>query len=155
LAATTSIVLLALAGLAIALYFTIVYYGRVRGARWVPAALCRGDSICVTILQTPYARILGIPNALLGVAYYSALAVWGLAWHSKGLAARWAELEGACQRIDVLVARGLTLASAVTVLLGFYLLYALRCRLHVHCRLCYAAHIINAVLLLLLCKVAW
>ena len=38
----------------------------------------------------------------------------------------------------------------MTVLLGFYLVYALRRKLGVDCPLCYAAHAINLALFILL-----
>ena len=44
----------------------------------------------------------------------------------------------------------LILASAATVVLGFYLIYSLNYKLHTHCPLCYAGHAINATLLVLL-----
>ena len=72
-----SIVLLSLGGLADALYFTLAYYGRIRKARWVPEILCaREGSNCVTVVRTPYARVFGVPNSLLGVVYYVLLMVW-------------------------------------------------------------------------------
>jgi len=40
--------------------------------------------------------------------------------------------------------------SGVTLLLGFYLVYALRRKLHVDCPLCYTAHAINTALLVLI-----
>ncbi len=65
------IVLLSLAGLADALYFTLAYYGRIRKARWVPEILCARDgSSCVTVVRTPYARVFGVPNSILGIVYY-------------------------------------------------------------------------------------
>src|SRR5437870_8366808 len=66
-----AIVVLSLIGLWNAFYFTFAYYGRVKKARWVPAALCaRERSNCVTVVQTPYARVFGVPNSLLGIIYY-------------------------------------------------------------------------------------
>jgi uncharacterized membrane protein len=41
-------------------------------------------------------------------------------------------------------------ASLSSVVLGFYLIYALRRVLHTHCPLCYAAHAINIMLFVLL-----
>ena len=41
-------------------------------------------------------------------------------------------------------------ASAVTVVLSFYLVYALNVKLHTHCPLCYMGHAINAMLFVLL-----
>jgi uncharacterized membrane protein len=116
---------LALAGLIISLYFTFAYYGRVKKARWVPQSLCaREGSNCVTVVQTPYARVFGAPNSLLGTVLYLAVGRW-LIWALIG-------------------------ATALAVALGFYLIYALRRILHTGCPLCYAAHAINAALLVLL-----
>src|SRR5271155_3800489 len=68
---------LSLAGMANAFYFTFAYYGRIKKARWVPAVLCaREGSSCVTVVQTPYARVFGVPNSLLGIFYYLALIGW-------------------------------------------------------------------------------
>lgn len=130
------IVALALAGLIISLYFTFTYYGRVKKARWVPQSLCaREGSNCVAVVQTPYARVFGVPNSLLGIALYLAVGGWGLAGGIP--AARWL--------IWALIG-----ASALAVALGFYLIYALRRILRTGCPLCYAAHAINAALLVLL-----
>ncbi len=128
------IAVLALAGLADAFYFTFAYYGRIKKARWVPEILCaREGSNCVTVVQTPYARVLGVPNSLLGIVYYLLVIVWALAG-------------------PVIPTMGWALigASAATVVLGFYLIYSLRHKLYIDCPLCYTAHAINAVLLVLL-----
>ena len=128
------VAVLALAGLADAFYFTFAYYGRIKKARWVPEILCaREGSNCVTVVQTPYARVFGVPNSLPGAVYYLLLILWAAA------APRVAAVEWA-----------LIAASAGTVILGFYLIYSLRRKLYIDCPLCYAAHAINAVLLLLL-----
>jgi uncharacterized membrane protein len=128
--------LLALAGLADALYFTFAYYGRIKKARWVPEILCaREGSSCVAVVQAPYARVFGLPNSLLGLVFYVAVAGWVLTGGIAG--ARW-------------LAWALVAANAVAVTLGFYLIYALRRILHTDCPLCYTAHAINAALLVLL-----
>lgn len=134
------IVFLSLAGLANALYYTFAYYGRIKKARWVPAVLCaREGSSCVTVVQTPYARVFGVPNSLLGIIYYllmivSAFKQWAI--HLTYVVVSSIQL--------------LTVASTITVLLGFYLIYALRRKLHTHCPLCYLGHAINAALFVLL-----
>lgn len=127
---------LAVAGFANALYFTLAYYGRVKKSRWVPEILCaREGSSCVTVVQTPYARVFGLPNSLLGIAYYLVVLAWELAGPAD--VPRWFI--------------GLVLAASVaTVLLGFYLVYALRRKLHTHCPLCIAAHAINLGIFILL-----
>jgi uncharacterized membrane protein len=132
--------LLALGGLADAFYFTFAYYGRIRKARWVPEILCaREGSSCVTVVQTKYARVFGLPNSLLGIGYYLLLIVWAVAGaHLGGMIS------------SAAFTNALIAASAVTVALGGYLVYALRRKLGVDCPLCYTAHAINAALLVLL-----
>jgi len=136
------IILLSLAGLVISIYFTLAYYGRVRKARWVPEILCaREGSSCVTVLQTPYACVFGVPNSLLGIIYYLGLIIWlNLRISVAGVAAF----------LVAIATVALTVAIGVSVLLGFYLIYALRMKLRINCPLCYAVHAINAVLLILL-----
>lgn len=128
-----AVAILALAGLADALYFTFAYYGRIKKARWVPEILCaREGSNCVTVVQTPYARVFGVPNSLLGIIYYLLVVFWALVGRLvPGLL--WALIG----------------ASVATVLLGFYLIYSLLRRLHTHCPFCYMAHAINAALMVL------
>jgi uncharacterized membrane protein len=138
------ITVLSLAGLAISLYFTFAYYGRVKKFRWVPEILCaREGSGCVTVVRTPYARVFGVSNSLLGIIYYLAILVW-LPWTS---AVRFQE-----EHLWLVLGwtGALVLGNAAGVLLGFYLMYALRRMLHTDCDLCYTAHAINAFLLILL-----
>lgn len=119
----TAWVLLALAvvGAAISFYFTLAYYGKVE-SRQVPALLCRrAERSCVTILDTPYARLLGVPNAVVGLGFYLLTgAVAGLAL-AKALPGWlwWVNLA----------------AAAATVLAAPYLVWALVARLKVWCRL--------------------
>jgi uncharacterized membrane protein len=141
------IVLLSLVGLANALYFTFAYYGRIKKARWVPELFCaREGSSCVTVVQTPYARVFGVPNSLLGIIYYVAMISGAVAGWSFGISL-------IIHFTYFVLPFGLVLlflASAVTVVLGFYLIYALRRKLHTHCPMCYLGHAINATLFILL-----
>lgn len=131
---------LALTGSAISVYFTLAYYGRVKKSRWVPEILCaREDSSCATVVQSPYARVFGLPNSLLGIFYYATLIGWIAA--GSTLQAVW-------------LGWALVAVSVITVLLGFYLIYALRRILRIGCPLCYTAHAINAALLVLLILLA-
>lgn len=119
----TAWVLLALAvlGVAISLYFTLAYYGRVE-SREVPALLCRREErSCVTILQTPYARLLGVPNAVVGLGFY--LLTGAVAALALGEA-----LPDWLWRVNLVVAAG-------TVLAAPYLVWALVARLKTWCRL--------------------
>ena len=143
------IVVLSLAGLADSLYFTFAYYGRIRKARWVPEVFCaREGSSCVTVVRTPYARVLGVPNSLLGILYYVILLVW------IGILPRHVNIAGQIFRPFETAGLWLLGASLLTVMLGFYLVYALRRVLGVHCPLCYTAHAINVALFVLLILVS-
>jgi uncharacterized membrane protein len=96
-------------------------------------------------LQTSYARVFGVPNSLLGILYYLAVIGWILlpgTWFVVGFSRAMSLARAA---LWLLIP-----ASVATVGLGFYLIHALRRRLHIDCPLCYTAHAINAVLLALL-----
>ncbi|HXH51005.1 MAG TPA: vitamin K epoxide reductase family protein [Terriglobia bacterium] len=141
-----SVIVLALAGLADALYFTFAYYGRVRKSRWVPEVLCaREGSSCVTVVRTPYGSVFGVPNSLLGIVYYVLLVLWAVALQSARLTIQINMTSYIVTFTDLLIAAG-----AVTVALGFYLIFALRRILHTDCPFCYLAHAINLALLVLL-----
>ncbi len=141
------IVILALGGLADALYFTFAYYGRVKKSRWIPEILCaREGSSCVTVVQTKYGRVFGVPNSLLGTVYYLVLIAWSLVPgqpHGFFLGEGKLLLYAGARAVLVLI-------SAGTAVLGGYLIYALRRRLGTHCPLCYTAHAINTILFVLL-----
>ncbi len=115
----------ALAGLSIALYFSSVYYGVIEADNgWIPSFCRMEKGACVKILDTPEAKLLGIPNSVLGAIYYLAI------------------LFVPIDRFETLF----LLASIVSVGLGMYLVRALIGRLKVHCPLCYTAHGINLVI---------
>ena len=140
-----SIAVLALGGFADALYFVLAYYGRIRQARWMPEILCaRESSSCARVVRTPYARVFGVPNSLLGMLYYLSLLVW--VW----LAPRHATFSDPLHRAFEMAGVLLLGASFFAVVFGFYLVHALRRVLRTHCPLCYAAHGINIVLFVLL-----
>jgi len=145
------ICVLSLAGLADSLYFTFAYYGRIRKARWVPEILCARDgSSCVTVVQTPYARVFGVPNSLLGIAYYLLLICGAMGNWSFGTNL-YVHFTYVVYPLALVL---LIIISAGTTVLGFYLIYALRRKLHVDCPLCYTAHAINFVLFVLLVVLA-
>jgi uncharacterized membrane protein len=146
-----AIVVLSLVGLWDAFYFTFAYYGRVRKARWVPAILCaREGSNCLTVVQTPYARVFGVPNSLLGIFFYFPVIAWVVF-------ATLMEAEANPAGLHLMAAFGelLIAAAAFAVLLGLYLIYSLIAKLHIHCPLCYTAHTINAALLVLISILDW
>lgn len=141
-----AILVLSLIGLWDALYFTFAYYGRIKRAHWVPSILCaREGSNCVTVVQTPYARVFYVPNSLLGIVYYVLLILWAAAGQSYALSAQLGMTEYVLTFTGLLIA-----ASACAITLGFFLIHALLKKLHTHCPLCYLAHAINLTILVLL-----
>ncbi|MFB3922618.1 MAG: vitamin K epoxide reductase family protein [Terriglobia bacterium] len=138
------IITLTAVGIFISLYFTLAFYTRVKESRWIPQILCAPQgSSCATVVQTPYARIFSVPNSLVGIVFYLAILIW-LPWTS----------DVHFQEEHLWLVLGWTgaliLGSAASVILGFYLMNALRHILRTDCPLCYTAHAINALLLLLL-----
>lgn len=123
---------MALAGLYISIYFTLLTYRVVApSARLVPAVCRLQDGACHLVVHTSPARILGgIPNALFGIAYYVfvLLAATLNAWQHPSVAA-------------ALIALG-----GVTVALALYLMYQLLLVMRVRCVLCIVSHSINVTL---------
>ncbi len=126
---------LAVVGLVISAYFTAVVYRWMRpDPAWIPTVCQLEEQTCASVVFTPRARIFGLPNSVLGLAYYTVLligvstgAMWASPWH------------------------GLFVAAATgTVVLAAYLAYSLIWVLQVPCRLCFVSHLINLTLLGLL-----
>lgn len=115
----------AIGGLAIAGYFSLVYYRIIEPEnRWIPSFCRMEKGSCMRILDTPEAKVLGVPNSVLGVLYYSAI------------------LFVPIHNFETLF----LIASILSVGLGMYLVHALVVRLKTHCPLCYTAHGINLVI---------
>jgi uncharacterized membrane protein len=115
------LLLLALLGLVIAVYFTLIYYHVIRpDGRGVPA-LCRlGEKTCQSVVFTRYGRLTGLPNSLWGILFYLLVLHVGLE-----------RLSGRPPRfLDIALA-----AALLTVVLAIYLVHALLVRLKVPCAL--------------------
>ncbi len=131
---------LAVIGLVIATSFTAAFYWPASPLlRLVPPEWCGLDPNnpgCGTVVQTPGARIFGVPNSLLGILFYLAtltLAATGfpraaVPWH---VAAAW-----------------------FTVGFGVYLGYRLLRVERMSCPLCWTSHALNTVLAIVLTVVA-
>jgi uncharacterized membrane protein len=78
------------------------------------------------LFRTPRARLLGVPNALLGVILYGVLAM--------GLLLRWPVL-------------WLFLMTLPAIAMSAFLAWSLLTR-HLECRICWTGHFANAVLAL-------
>ncbi len=130
--------LLAAAGFLISTYFTSVSYRWIRpDAAWIPSFCQMGERTCATIVFTPRARLLGVPNSLLAQFFYAAIVV--------GL---WEEFLFNSPFYYLYLS-----ASLLTVFLGLYLSYSLLFLTRVTCKLCFTSHGINlAIFLILLFK---
>jgi uncharacterized membrane protein len=125
--------ILAAAGLAIAALFTGVSYRLIApDAAFLPR-LCRlGEATCARVLDSPHARDFGVPNSLLGMAYYLAVIGFAIAGGAPG----W-------------LMTGYRLVALGTVAFGAYLSYSLLFVTRVPCVLCFTAHAINLGIALL------
>ncbi len=127
------LILLAVIGLLISLYFTGVYYNYLKSDVWWVPVFCRmKQQTCQSILETPEARVFGMPNFVLGLIFYIVL-----------IAAVLGNVSGFL--FDILLT-----TAVFTVALAAYLIYALRVRLKTNCILCYTVHGINTLIAILL-----
>ena len=93
-----------------------------------PEVCLMEDGGCAVLFRSPRSRLLGVPNALLGVALYALLAI--------GLALGW----------DARLLFAMTLpAIAMSAFLGYSLLSR-----GLQCRICWTGHLANALLAVLL-----
>lgn len=130
------IVVLALVGALDALYFVLVDQRKLRpDPRWLPPVCRMDEATCMRILDTPYARVFGWPNAVYGLAWYVLL----------GTLATWALVTG-----QLLLCVPLIVIAILTVLLSVYLAWALLFQLETLCPLCFLGHGINAAILVAL-----
>ncbi|MCX7622336.1 MAG: vitamin K epoxide reductase family protein [Thermomicrobium sp.] len=119
--------LLALAGVAVAGYLTVVAYD--------DALLVCGLGDCSTVQNSPYAKVGGVPIALLGLGMYLALLGGGLArW-------RWP------RRADLLTSANAGIALAGT-LYSAYLTYLELFVIHAICQWCVTSAVLVTALLL-------
>ena len=123
-------------GLLISLYFTLVYYHLLKPDAAVVPFFCRLDeATCQHLMSTRNARILGAPNFVFGLLYYT-----GMIFYSAG----WVALR------NVVPLSLVTFVSLFTVVLAVYLVYGLIVKLRTHCVLCYTSHACNFIIFLAL-----
>lgn len=144
---TTAYIAIALAavGLYIAAYFTLVYYDVLEANTRLMPRVCRLEKrTCQTVLGTRFARVFGVPNSLLGVAYYIVVIVL--------VSTGWIRAGGGVfiGSIGVEIGVAVLIVAWFTVLLAAFLAYSLFFIIKVPCPLCLAAHTINLALAVLL-----
>ena len=124
----TFIVLLSCVGLWISIYFTGVYCQWFSPhALWIPKVCRLTEKSCLTVLDTPRAKIFGVPNSAFGIVIYSYL-ILGAFFFSPMI--------------------GLALIS-LALLRSLYLAYSLIFITKIPCVLCFTSHAINLLLFLL------
>lgn len=119
--------LLSSLGLWISIYFTGVSYGWFPPkVRWVPRICQLKEASCQLVLQTPRAKLFGIPNSLFGITLYLYLLLFFL-----GAPLSWALA---------------LLATGLAALRSIYLAYSLLFVTRIPCPLCFTSHVINLTL---------
>ncbi|HMD13424.1 MAG TPA: vitamin K epoxide reductase family protein [Bacteroidota bacterium] len=130
------LILCAVMGFLISLYFLLVYFNIMRANQSFIPSLCRMDEhTCEYVLHTSYAKLLGIPNSALGVIFYIVIF---FAVFIDGI------------RTNVFTNRLIILSSISTVVASIYLAYVLIVKVKARCILCFTIHILNVIILILL-----
>ena len=121
--------LLAIVGGAFSFYFYSVYKGWINHRQfWVPSFCELNSKQCVSIVDTKYGRLLGIPNAFVGIFLFLIYAI--------------ILISTALNYIDPIIPR---FVGGFTIVLGLYLIYGLF-RLKVVCKICLLVHFLNAII---------
>ena len=130
-----ALLVLSVVGFLISSYFTAVSLRWIEPeAAWIPRFCRLGRQTCATLVFTPRARLLGVPNSVLGQVFYLAI--------MAGLLE-----EGLLAPPFIFLYLG---ASFLTVLMGLFLTCSLIFVTRVPCKLCFTSHALNLVIFLLL-----
>lgn len=135
-AVAAGIILVSFVGLLDSLYFLLVTYRWMRpDPTWLPP-VCRMDqATCARVVDTPQARLFGIPNSVYGLIWYALTATAGVLLLTRG---------------EIPNCRILALLALLPVAFSLYLAHALIVRLKTFCPLCFLAHGLNFALPVLL-----
>ncbi len=125
-----AVLVLGLVGIGISGYLTYIDLSGVE-------PVCLPYTDCVTVLATPYARMLGVPVALLGLLIYALLTGLGLLLVRK---------KGERQS---LIALGTYSAALAGTLYSLYLVYLEIFEIHAFCSWCLASGLVIATILVL------
>ena len=123
--------LLSALGLWIATYFTAVSYHWVPpNVKWIPRVCQLKEATCQLVIETPRAKLFGVPNSVYGMVLYVYLILFFL-----GVPLPW---------WIAFVATGLAVVRSI------YLAYSLLFVTRIPCPLCFTTHIINTILFIYL-----
>ena len=121
--------LLAISGGAFSFYFYGVYKNWIRPHQiWIPTFCELNSNQCVSIVDTKYGRLLGLPNALIGIFLFLSYAIILICV--------------ALKYIDPIIPLYI---GGFTIIIGLYLVYGLY-RLRVVCKVCLLVHLLNAII---------
>ena len=124
--------LLAFAGGAFSFYFYSVYCGWISYRQWWVPRFCEIDSgKCISIVDSKYGRMIGIPNAIIGSFFMLCYAFILFA-----------------VPLDLIDKSIPLYMGCFSILVGLYLVYGLF-RLRVTCPNCITVHIINVIIFIL------
>lgn len=122
---------LSLIGLWISFYFTAVSYHWISpSVKWIPRFCQLKEATCQLVLETPRAKLFGIPNSVFGIGLYLYLMFFFL-----GFPLWWGV---------AIIATGLAVARSL------YLAYSLLFVTRIPCPLCFTSHGINLILFIYL-----
>ncbi|CUS79881.1 vitamin K epoxide reductase family protein [Candidatus Kryptobacter tengchongensis] len=131
--AKIAIITLSILGFYISLYFTFVYYQIVSPSKFLVPKICKlTENTCQMIIYSEYAKLLGLPNFIYGLAYYFAILLFAIL-ESNGY-----------------IKTAIAIASWFVVAVGVYLVYILTRVLKVNCLLCFVSHILNFLIAILI-----
>ena len=123
--------ILSVVGLWISIYFTAVSCHWISpDVKWVPRFCQLKEAACQLVLETPRAKLFGIPNSVYGIGLYTYLLLFFL-----GVPLPWAF--------------GF-LATGLATLRSIYLAYSLLFVTRIPCPLCFTSHAINLFLFIYL-----
>lgn len=133
--------LLSLVGLWISVYFTGVSYKWFSpNVRWIPRFCQLKEAACQLVIETPRAKLFGIPNSAYGIALYLYLIFFFL---KRGLAPFGFPDLSFPWFLGFL---GALLATIRSIYLAYSLLFVTK----IPCPLCFASHLINLILFIYL-----
>ena len=123
---------MALVGGAFSFYFYSVFRGWIGTKQiWIPEFCELKSSQCLSIVESKYGQIFGLPNALLGI-----FVLIGYAIVLVGTSLNYIN-----QNIPFYI-------GCLLVAIGIYLIYGL-IRLKVNCRICLLVHFLNVIILMI------
>lgn len=92
---------------------------------------CQRTNECGPVSSSPDARLLGIPNSWIGMAWFLLVIVWASASLTAGAP---------------LYPAPAAAAAALPVVLGIYLTWSLLYKIRTVCRMCFLAHACNLII---------